>query len=161
MPQQILLSIRMFNFLDFYKDWCTKNVFILFFHILYQMTFIFTEPEEPPDEVESCGLATTSVLIKWKPPQSTHNGVIKDYKVILTKLGDQKFKKTGCTNQMEFTFHDLRRYTTYYVEVAARTSTKKDGRMSVPKKVYTSLFGKYVDSVLNKYKHLHKHDVLL
>ena len=121
------------------------------------MTFFFTEPEEPPDEVESCGLATTSVMIKWKPPQSTHNGVIKDYKVILTKLGDEKFKETRCTKNMEFTFHDLRRYTTYYVEVAARTSTETDGRMSVPKKVYTSLFGKF----LNKYKHLHKHDVLL
>ena len=111
------------------------------------MISFFTEPREAPNNVECFSLSTTSVMIQWKPPpQSTHNGVLKEYKVILKKLGDEKFEKTEYTEKMEFAFHDLRWYTTYSVQVAARTS-KGDGPRSAPKKVSTSLFGKYVDCV--------------
>ena len=108
------------------------------------------------------GLSTTSVVIQWKPPrESTHNGNLIEYEVILKKPGDETLfvkskivkttiKTTKNRETMEFAFIDLRWYATYYVEVTARTS-KGGGPMSAPEPVTTFLFGKYVDSVLNKY----------
>ena len=122
------------------------------------MTF-FTEPEEAPQIVKCFGLSTTSVVIQWKPPrQSTHNGNLIEYEVILKKPGDEvepkivktTIEKTKNRETMEIQFDNLRWYTTYSVEVTARTS-KGGGPMSAPEPVTTFLFGKYVDSVLNKY----------
>ena len=80
-------------------------------------------------------------MIRWNsPPQSAYNGELKGYTVVLKKHEDEI--KTMCTapNETEHTFSDLRRYTTYSVQVSAKTS-KGDGPRSAPTTFSTSLLG--------------------
>ena len=91
--------------------------------------------------MECVNLSSSSAIIQWNsPPQSAHNGVLNGYTVILKKNEDEIKTKCTAPNEMEHNFSDLRRYTTYSVQVSAKTS-KGDGPRSPPTTFSTSLLG--------------------
>ena len=109
------------------------------FSVLCNVFFIV--PSESPNNVKYSRLSSTSATIRWNPPpQSSRNGVLTGYTVILKKPGDES--RTTCTPQeTEYTFPNLKRHTTYFVQVSANTS-QGDGPESASLEFSTPLFGK-------------------
>lgn len=87
------------------------------------LTFFFhpvsLEPSGPPLNVKALTKSSTSILVKWNPPNELdRNGVITHYVVNYSSLGSEASINTT-NNATEILVTGLKKYTTYYFTVLA------------------------------------------
>lgn len=85
----------------------------------YIFYFVSLEPSGPPLNVQALTNSSTSILVKWDPPNELdRNGVITHYMVNYSSLsGEASINTTD--NSTEILVTHLRKYTSYYFTVRA------------------------------------------
>lgn len=80
-----------------------------------------TAPSIPPSSFEAVVLSATSIFFAWEPPPPEyHNGIIRQYIVILDSQ-DLSMKIRSYTSETSITVSNLHPYTVYFCTVAAVT----------------------------------------
>ena len=102
------------------------------------MSFFFSEPGAPPDNVRAWNTSSTSILVKWdEVPVDKQHGEILRYAVSywVTEEGSHGAKLfSSSTREVELL--DLAKYAYYSIIVSAAT-VKGDGPASIPVHVRT------------------------
>ncbi|CAK9819274.1 Cell adhesion molecule Dscam2 [Anthophora plagiata] len=92
-------------------------------------------PSSPPQDIRCAALSSQSLQVSWdSPPESTLNGILKNYKVIwenMDALTESPKSEMKTTSALTVVIHGLEKYTNYSVQVLA-TTRAGDGVASSP-----------------------------
>ena len=94
-------------------------------------------PKTIPPNVEAVATGSTSILVTWK--EITNDNFLTGYTVKYTERDVVRFKKVKGVGELEL--QNLKIFTNYTIEVAARSSTQ-DGNFSKAIRVTTLEDGK-------------------
>ena len=87
------------------------------------MTFVYSEPTAPPQNVSYGGRTNVSITLTWNPPPFSHqNGQIRSYSIIVTYplSGTQQQFRTN-SSSTSFTVGGLLPFSSYIFSVSAET----------------------------------------
>lgn len=103
----------------------------------FHLTFVYSVPSRPPEDVRCAALSSQSLQVSWQPPPIYHtNGLLQGYKLIFEPIIDdiQPSKdevESRKTTALTMVLTGLRKYTNYSIQVLAHTRMG-DGVVSKP-----------------------------
>lgn len=109
-------------------------------YMYLKFSFLPSEPESSPQDVEVINVTASEISLKWLPPEKS-NGIIVVYEVLYKNTDALFMKNTSTTNII---LRDLKPYTLYDISVRSYTRLGHGNQLSSLLSVRTSETGKFL-----------------